>query len=288
MIGIVTDSASDISFSFANEHGIKVVPLSVTFHAKTYLENEDFDVDAYYSQYSKESNFMAKTSQPSPKLFLTAYEELIAEGVQDIIVICISSALSGTLNSARIAANVLANSHPDVSVHLIDSLNASYPEVFLVEEALDLIEKKVAIDEIVAHLRSLVPEINTFILIPDLKYLHMGGRISIAKYLLAKLLRKKVITRVNEEGKNEQAAVVNSTEEGLKKLIELTKEERDYPPRKLAIVHGNNYEAAEEFQKIVETEFPKADIRVERTGVTISAHTGPNAVALISDFGVKK
>lgn len=284
-IRIVTDSSSDIPWDFADKHGIKVVPLSVTYYDKNFKETRDFDLDKHYSYYETDPNFLPKTSQPSPKEYYTVYNELIKEGAKDILVVCISSALSGTLNSARLAANMIQEKNSLVKIHLIDSLNASYPEVFLVEDALDLIAKNEKVEEIVDHLNLLVKKIRTHILIPTLKYLHLGGRISIAKYLLSRLLRKQVITRVNAKGTNETAKIIKNTDQGLEELINLTIHSSTTLPRKLAIVHANNAELAEKLKGMVKEKIPKADLKIVRTKCTISAHTGPNAVALIADFG---
>ncbi|NHJ05844.1 MAG: DegV family EDD domain-containing protein [Candidatus Heimdallarchaeota archaeon] len=189
------------------------------------------------------------------------------------------------MNSARLATEMIKNEGKNVRIHLIDSLNASYSEVFLVNQALMLIKEGKNTEEIVKNLNQLVSKIKTFIVIPTLKYLHLGGRISIAKYLLARLLRKIVITRVNEKGANETASTVKNFEQGLEKLVELTTEKSKRFPRKVAIVHARNYEMAEKLEKIVREKIPNAELEIIRTKVTISAHTGPKAVALISDFG---
>lgn len=284
-IRIIIDSSSDIPWDYADKHGIKVIPLSVTYYDKSYKEDRDFDLDKHYSHYETDSNFLPKTSQPSPKEFLVIYKELAKGGATEIIVICISSAMSGTLNSARLAITYLEKKYPEVKIHLVDSLNASYPEVFLAEEAVDLIEKGWVIDKIIARLNELIKLLKTYIFIPNLKYLHLGGRISLTKYYLAKLLRKKVITRVNEAGTNETAATVSNIDDGLAKLVELTTEKYTRFPRKYAIIHSNDEVNAQKLKKLVLDKEPKAEIKIIRTKCTISAHTGPNAVALLSDFG---
>ncbi|HUU77939.1 MAG TPA: DegV family protein [candidate division Zixibacteria bacterium] len=284
-IRIITDSSSDISYDFADENNIKVIPLSVSFEDKSYKEDRTFDIDKHYDYYESNKNFFPKTSQPSPKEYYQVYNELIKDGAKDIIVICISSALSGTLNSARLASEMIKNEGKEVNIHLVDSLNASYSEVFLVKDALTQIKNGKNAETIIKRLNLLVTKIKTFIVIPTLKYLHLGGRISIAKYLLARLLRKIVITQVNEKGANETASTVKSFEQGLEKLVELTTEKNKRFPRKVAIVHARNYEMAEKLKKIVREKIPNAEIEIVRTKVTISAHTGPKAVALISDFG---
>ncbi|MHA1304226.1 MAG: DegV family protein [Candidatus Heimdallarchaeaceae archaeon] len=284
-IRIVTDSASDIDFNFAKEKGIKVVSLTVTYdNNESHKEDENFDLDKYYAHYVNDPDFFAKTSQPAPKDFLDAYTELQKEGAKEIIVITISSALSGTLNSAQIAARMFNRQYKDIKIHFVDSLNASYPETFLVEEGLKLIERGLTGEEIAEKLQKITNQIKTFILMPSLKYLRKGGRISVAKYLLGTLLKLKPITTVNEEGKNEVAATVKDFDEGLLEMIRLATKDYTVFPLEAAIIHANNEQRAKKLDKLLKEKIRDIKTRLVRTGVTISAHTGPDSVALIAKF----
>ncbi|MHA1203974.1 MAG: DegV family protein, partial [Candidatus Heimdallarchaeaceae archaeon] len=152
-IRIVTDSASDIDRNFAKEKKVSIVPLSVTYNTgETFKEDENFDFDKYYNNYS-DPDFSVTTSQPSPKDFLNVYEQLKKEGAKEIIVITISSGLSGTLNSAQLAAKMFLKIEKDIEIYFVDSLNASMPETFLVEEGLKLIEKGLSGKEIAEKLQ---------------------------------------------------------------------------------------------------------------------------------------
>lgn len=286
-IGFVTDSGSDIDLDYAEKIGVKVVPLSVTFSDAAdvvHLEDRSFDLDSYYSKYDTVGDFSAKTAQPTPNDFFTIYEELAKEGVEEIIVVTLSSGLSGTMNSARLGVNMLKRKNDKVKVHLVDALNASYSEVLLIEKGLKLQEQGLDADEIAKKLREHVKNIKTYILLPSLKYLRRGGRISVTKYILGTLLRKKPITVVNEEGKNEVAATVTETDEGFQKILELTSENFSRFPKQVIVLHGNNEQLAERMEKLVEKYFKDVKILKRCTGVTISAHTGPDIVALVSEF----
>ena len=286
-IGFVTDSGSDIDFDYADSLGVKVVPLTVTFSdsdSVVHKEDRNFDVDSYYNKYSSVDNFFAKTAQPTPADFFAVYEELIKNEITDIIVVTISSGLSGTINSARLAGNMLKKKNDQVKVHLVDSLNASHAEVFLIEEGIQLQKQGIKAEEIAAKLTDHAKKFKTFILLPSLKYLRKGGRISVTKYILGTLLRKRPITIVNKEGKNEVAATVTETDEGIHKIIELTSEKFSNFPKQVSIIHGNNDALAERMEQQVRKYFKNVKIRKKCTGVTISAHTGPDVVSLISEF----
>ncbi|MCE7743019.1 MAG: DegV family protein [Candidatus Heimdallarchaeota archaeon] len=286
-IGFVTDSGSDIDLNYAEKIGVKVIPLTVTFSDAddvVHKEDRSFDLESYYRKYETNDDFTAKTAQPTPNDFFIAYEELAKEGVKEIIVVTLSSGLSGTLNSARLGVNMLKRKNEKIKVHLVDALNASYSEVLLIEEGLKLQKQGLDGDEIAKKLREHTKNIKTHILLPSLKYLRKGGRISVTKYILGTLLRKKPITVVNKEGKNEVAASVTEINEGIHKILELTSENFTRVPKQVIIIHGNNLEFAGRMEKKLKQHFNDIKIRTVCTGVTISAHTGPNIVALVSEF----
>jgi DegV family protein with EDD domain len=285
-IRIITDSASDIPWDYAKEKNVEVVSLTVSYHNETYTENEEFDLLAYYEHF-KEKKFFPKTAQPSPAEFFQAYEKVIEEGAKDILVITISSGLSGTFNSARLAGDMLSQFHEGISLHIVDSLNASFPEVFLVDEALDLIEKGLKVEEIAEKLRLLVTKLKTFILLPSLNHLHAGGRISTPKYVLARLLKKKPITVVNSEGKNEVATSVTKVEKGVQELVRLTTEDYTIKPRRLCIVKTgpDATELADMLVEELKEHLPDVPYIIILSGVSISAHTGSGCISLVSDFG---
>jgi len=284
-IGYVIDSASDIPWEYAKQLGVKVVSLNVTFDDQTFKENETFDLEGYYARFLSDSKFAPKTAQPSPQQFVKAYQELVDEGKDEIIVVTISSQLSGTYNSARLAANFIKSSNPEVAIHLVDSLNASYSEVFILEEGLALEKEGLAASEITLRLQQYVPRVQTRLFLKSLKYLHLGGRISIAKYLLGKFLKKMALVRVNAEGKNESFGTVTKTRDGLLAIINDCTNNLTRFPRKACIVHTKNEPLTQELEALVEEALPPLDLRKVLSRTSISAHTGPFGVAFIADFG---
>ncbi|MBY9000622.1 MAG: DegV family protein [Candidatus Heimdallarchaeota archaeon] len=286
-IRFVTDSGSDIDLNYADEIGVKVVPLSVTFSDAADVEHKEdssFDLESYYNKYTSVEDFFAKTAQPSPNAFFEAYESLVDEGTKEIIVVTLSSGLSGTINSARLGANMLKKKDDSIKIHLVDALNASYSEVLLIEKGIELREQGKSGEEISKLLREHTKNIKTYILLPSLIYLRKGGRISVTKYILGRLLRKRPITVVNSEGKNDVATTVTETEEGIHKILELTTEKFNRFPKQVVIIHGNSPERADLMEAAVKKYIKGAKITKRCTGVTISAHTGPDVVALISEF----
>ena len=121
MIGLVVDSNSQMPPELAERFGIVVVPLTVSIDGVEYLEGVDIDADAFYAHWADGHAPAVGTSQPSPGAFAAAYRGLAERGATQILSIHISEAMSGTLNSARVAATTV-----DVPVRLVDTGTASF------------------------------------------------------------------------------------------------------------------------------------------------------------------
>lgn len=121
MIGIVVDSNSQMPADLASRHGIEIAALTVTVDGKDFQEGVDLDADAFYALWSDGHTPVIETSQPSPGVFLAAYDRLKAAGATGILSIHITESMSGTLNSARLAAGLV-----DVPIRLVDTGTASF------------------------------------------------------------------------------------------------------------------------------------------------------------------
>ena len=189
------------------------------------------------------------------------------------------------MNSAKVASNQIKQKHKDVKIYLIDSKNASYAEGFLVEETLELSKKGLSGAEIASKLENLVKNIYSFLYIPTLKYLYRGGRVSITKYLAARLLRKKVIIKTAEDGSLQPVGAIGSVKEGLDKIANLVTNNGNRMPRKIAIVYASNHSLRHQAVDYIKKYMPeKTEIRVIQTRAAITAHVGPSAIAIVADF----
>lgn len=121
MIGIVVDSNSQMPVDLASRYRIDIVPLTVTVDGTDFAEGVDLAADAFYRFWADGKTPVVETSQPSPGAFVAAYERLAAAGCREILSIHLTESMSGTLNSARLAAGQV-----DVPVRLVDSGTASF------------------------------------------------------------------------------------------------------------------------------------------------------------------
>ena len=171
MIGICTDSNSQLPASLAQRYGIEVVPLTVTVDGAEYMEGIDLDADAFYAKYTDGHRPAVSTSQPSPGQFAVAYDDLLARGCTEILSIHVSGAMSGTLNAARLAAHSLPT-----PVRLVDSGTASFGISCCVWAAAAAIADGATLDQAAQIAEQLAPSIGNVFVVGALDHLHAGGR----------------------------------------------------------------------------------------------------------------
>lgn len=187
-IKIITDSASDMT-----TNGIlKVIPLKVSFGDVEYRDGVDLTFNEFYEKLI-ETDELPKTSQATPIAFEEEYEAAIKEGCE-VVVITMSSKLSGTYQSACIAAQDFDN------VYVVDSENATVGQRTLVQYAIELADKGMSAKEIAVTLDEAKKKIHLVALLDTLEYLKKGGRISAAAAAIGNLLSiKPVIALVDGE-----------------------------------------------------------------------------------------
>ena len=154
MIGICTDSNSQLPELLIERYAVEVVPITVTVDEHEYLEGIDLDSDRFYELLDADPPPRVKTTQPSPGQFAAAYDSLLHRGCDEILSIHVTAATSGTLNSARLAARLLP-----IPVRLVDSGTAGFGIGCCVWAAAEAIGAGANIDRAVRVAESLAPSI---------------------------------------------------------------------------------------------------------------------------------
>ena len=172
-LALVTDSNAQLPPELAQRYGVTVVPLTVTVDGTPYLEGEELDADAFYARFEGGATPVVATSQPSPGHFARVYEGLAAGGATEILSIHIGSEVSGTCNSARIAAG----SSP-VPVRLVDTGTASFGIACCVWEAAEVLAAGGSIDDAAAVAAELGPTIGNVFTVRALDLPRAGGRLA--------------------------------------------------------------------------------------------------------------
>lgn len=172
MIKIITDSTSDISTQQAKDMGVEVIPLSIAFGDESYKDGIDIDIADFYEKLAGSKN-LPSTSQPSPDDFLPIFNSIMESG-DSAVCILLSGKLSGTVQSATIAKQIVA--YPDI--HIVDSKNAAVGIRILVDQAIKMREDGMDASSIADTLLGLVDRVKFYAMVDTLEYLYKGGRLS--------------------------------------------------------------------------------------------------------------
>jgi DegV family protein with EDD domain len=173
MIGLVTDSNSQLPAELAERYGVEIVPLTVTVDGVAHLEGVDLDADGFYERFADGRVPEVSTSQPSPGQFVDAYRRLVDAGATEILSIHIGSEISGTLNSARLAAQGSA-----VPVRLVDTGTASFGVACCVWEAGEALARGATIEEAAQVAEQLAATVGNVFTVRALDLARAGGRLA--------------------------------------------------------------------------------------------------------------
>ncbi len=272
-IQIVTDSTAYITKANSIKNDINIVPLSVNFSGDVSLEGFPGEFKDFFDKL-KNSNEFPTTSQPAVGDFVEAYKKAFESG-EEIIAIVISAELSGTYNSARLAADMVA---PD-KITLIDSKTSAGNLKLLVETAIQLSEEGAPREEIEKEIIKQRENMSINLTVDTLEYLKRGGRLSNTTAFIGTLLNiKPVIGLV--DGK----LVPVGKERGKKKAMETIISKVPENVKKISIAHVQNISEAEQYKIELEKRFVNAVITIDELGPVVGSHLGPKAIGLCSSW----
>lgn len=213
-IAIVADSATDVPPHLREGHDIFIVPVRINYADRSYLDGVDITTDEVCDRLAAE---IPKTSLPSIGEIMEVYRNVIAAGFTKIIVITVSSGLSGTHNALRVAAS----DFHDAEFFFTDTLNIGFGAGITVLTAARLIRQGLCINEIVEKLKSAVKNTVIYFVVDTLEYLHKGGRIGSVLYTVGSALNLKPIISCNGEGTYFTAAKALGKRRALQKAVEM-------------------------------------------------------------------
>ena len=275
MISIVTDSLCDIPPELNEDGKIKIVPLTISFGDKVYTDLVDFTHEEFFEILAK-SDVMPKTSHPSADAFLDVFKKEVDLG-NSVICVCASPNISGTINAARNAKEMLGYGKIDI----INSLSLSMGEGLVALLVADMAKKGFEHDEIVERAKLHATNNEGLVLIDTVEYLHKGGRVSTTKAIISSKLRIKPILDVSPEGQLEMVAKALGMKKGIKWITQAAGKLRsDFTNTTVAIGYSVKRELAEEISRRMKELYKMGNIILYKAGSAIGSHTGPGAAAI--------
>ena len=274
-IAVVTDSTADLPDNVYEENNIRVVPLHIQFADETYREGVDLSSKEFYSKLAS-CKIMPKTSQPAPHEFETVYRELM-EKSDGIVSIHMSGKLSGTYQSANIAANAIGCSN----IHIIDSNSVSAGTGLLAIEAARLSKLDITAQEIVDRIEAVKHTLRLFFTVDTFEYMVKNGRIGKATAFLGTLLSIRPIMAIANGIVEPIEKLRASRDKALMRLAEVAAEAmpKGHAIRG-AVVHAVEPGRGESLKLALRALLNFEEILICPLGAGIGSHSGPGSIGI--------
>ncbi len=274
MIKILVDSSSELTKKEAEEKGYLFVPIGVSLGGKEYADGVDLTKDKFYELLTGSGEF-PQTSQPSPQAFLELFEQAKRDG-DEIVAILLSSALSGTYQSA-----VLAKQMVDYEgIYLIDSLTATGVIQILADYAKGLSEEGKGAAEVAERTDAFKARVHAIAMVDTLEFLQKGGRIGKTAAMIGELARLKPLITLTEDGKVGvigKAIGKNKAMSFMMKWLEEHPVDEAFPSYSIFTSGTAN---CEQFEEKLEKHGIATAGRLQ-LGAAIGTHIGPNAFGIV-------
>lgn len=276
-VRIVTDSTADLPEELRERYGIVTVPLTIQFGTEVYQDGVDLTPAEFFAKQEAGPPYPT-TAQPPVGLFEDAYRKLKGEGATAVCAIIFSSKLSGTYNSAMLAAQGVSG---DIPVEVIDTQSASMGVGYLAIEAAKVAEAGGALDAVAARVRALMPELEVLFLVETLKWLERGGRINKAQALVGSVLSFKPLLLL-KDGALEPFQRPRTRSKAIEAMIEWIESFPD--PAGVTVFHDGTPETRAEVEGIADRLggiIPRDRITITHYSTIYAVHIGPKASGAI-------
>jgi DegV family protein with EDD domain len=271
-VKIVTDTLSDITSDLAAKLDITVIPLYVRFGEEMYRDRIDITSEDFYRRLVNEPK-LPSTTQPTPHDFADVYRKL-AQETDEILVIVVSSKLSGTYQSATQAKEMVKGK---CRIEVVDSLQVAMGQGLIVIAAVQAAKNGANLTELAGMARRAISRIHLVAYFDTLKYLARGGRIGKAQGLLGSVLSVKPIL-TTREGEMAPLTRVRSLTAGLDYLYNVVASTSKIEG--LAVEHATTPGDADKLVERLAAIYPKDKIYRSVISPVIGTYSGPNALAL--------
>lgn len=273
-VAVVTDSTSDLPTDRADELGIHVVPLRLAIGNRSVLDGVDAGTDTVLDALRNKQQ--VSTSRPSPADFVTAYQKVLDAGAEHVVSVHISAELSGTWDSARLAAQEFGYG----VVRVVDSRSTSMALGFAAIAAAHAAAEGAGPGAVQDAAVAAVDRTRCVFYVDTLEYLRRGGRIGTAAAMLGTALSVKPLLHV-WDGRIVLLEKVRTSSRALARLVALTVEAAGDERVDVAVQHLAAQARADEVQRALRAQLPSVgQVLTSEVGAIVGAHTGPGVVGV--------
>ena len=276
-IGLVTDSLSDLTKELYKKYDIKMIPLNILFGEENYKDVIDLSPERFYEMQAK-SAVLPRTNQPTPYDFDQVYRPMLKD-YDHIFSLHVAPALSGTIQSAEMAANAINEELGKKVIEVIDTNQVSCGQGLAVLAAARAIEKGEGIDAVRRKINAAVSGINTIFVPDSLEYLKRNGRIGAASAFLGGILNIKPMLEI--KGKVVPLEKLRGSKNIVPGLFEVMKS-RTAPGSRIyvCVFDAMMGEKANELIELVKSSYDVAEFYRATVGPAVGCHCGPNTLAV--------
>lgn len=277
---IVTDSTSYLPIEFIQKHNITITPLVLIWEDETFHDGVDIQPAEFYSRL-KTAKVMPTTSQATPATMQSAFQGLVDQGF-DVLGIFISSKLSGTMQSAIQAREMMGSAGEKVT--LVDSQSTSIALGFQVLATARAKDAGASLQECVALAEKAHEKTGVYFAVDTLEFLHRGGRIGGAQRFIGSALNLKPILAV-KEGKVEGVERIRAKSKAHDRMLELVAEQvKGKSNVRIAVLHANAPEDAKSLLTRAANDLKPIETILSELSPVVGTHTGPGTIGLAFSF----
>lgn len=281
MFKLITDSTADLDETWAAQHDVDILGLTITLDGTSYPTSGPGRLTSEQLLTAMQTGSQPVTSQVNVGQFEEAFRQYAKDG-QAILYLAFSSLLSGTYQSSLIARDLVLSDYPDATIEIIDTRAASSGEGYLTMVAAHLRDQGASLQEVKDKIEEMMPRLRTYFLVDDLYHLMRGGRLSKSSALIGSLVNIKPLLWLDTEGYLVPLAKIRGRKKAVKEMLAHA---LDDIRESVAIVAYANDQAAAEAIKVQLLEDPAiSEVLLFPLGPVISAHVGPNTLAVFT-FG---
>ena len=277
-------STADLSKEHFQARDIKYVCFHYILNGEDYSDDlgQSIPFEEFYKKMAEGAE--TKTSQVNVSEYIDFFTPFLKEG-KDILHVTLSSGISGTINSARSAAEILAQDFPERKIYIVDSLGASSGYGLLMDKLADLRDEGKSLDEVFRYAEKHRLNVHHWFFSTDLTFYVKGGRISKTAGAIGGVLNICPLLNMDNQGRLIPRYKIRTKRKVIRTIVDKMAEYADHQTDyngKCYISHSECYEDARAVADLVESRFPYLNGKVEinNVGTTIGSHTGPGTVAL--------
>lgn len=270
-VRIVTDSSCDLPEDLVEQHRIEIVPLTIRFGHEELIDRKELSTAEFWDRV-RNSDLLPETAAPSAGAFEEAFRRLVTEGADEIVCVNISSQLSATMQSAKVAAEAVSG---ECRVEVVDSRSVSMGLGNLCVAAARLADDGARTNAILADLADRRDRTRLFGTLDTLDFLRKGGRIGAAQHLLGSVLSIKPLIEI--DGTVTEGGKVRTRSKALRVLAERV---RDAGPLEALAVPHSQATDIDDFLAVLAETVPGVDPLVCQLGPVVGTHGGPGVIGV--------